>query len=578
MDRKLFAYCTAARSGLIVVVGLGVLGLGATIAQMTFLSRIVSQVLLIHAHLEQLMPLILLLLSMIVLRAGLAWGRELAARRSAITVKSEMRRRLFAHVLRLGPSFCRQERTGELVATLNEGIERLDAYVSRYLPQIALSGIIPALIIIFIWPIDWPSAALLLITGPVIPLMMVLVGSYSEKHIQRQWTALSRLSAHFLDTIQGLATLKLFGRSRAEQARITSVSEEFRERTMKVLRYAFLSGAVLEFMIAIAIGLVAVVLGVRLLNRSIPFEQAFLVLLLAPEFYRPLRELGTQHHAGMEGRAAGRRMIEILETPLPPQAQESEETRPSGPLTIECRDLTFTYPGSEQPALRRVNLTLPAHTCTALIGRSGAGKSTLVNLLMGFNEADSGTITANGVPLGALSPDDWRAYVALVPQRPYLFSGSVRANIQMARPQASSEEVERAAQLAGAAAFIKALPRGYETEVGEQGARLSAGQAQRIAIARAFLKDAPLLILDEPTSSLDAESEALIAQALKLLMRNRTVLVIAHRSTTLSGADQVVVLDAGQVVETGQPEQLLARGDSACIRLVGASYRQEECV
>jgi ATP-binding cassette subfamily C protein CydD len=578
MDRKLFAYCTAARSGLIVVVGLGVLGLGATIAQMTFLSRIVSQVLLIHAHLEQLMPLILLLLSMIVLRAGLAWGRELAARRSAITVKSEMRRRLFAHVLRLGPSFCRQERTGELVATLNEGIERLDAYVSRYLPQIALSGIIPALIIIFIWPIDWPSAALLLITGPVIPLMMVLVGSYSEKHIQRQWTALSRLSAHFLDTIQGLATLKLFGRSRAEQARITSVSEEFRERTMKVLRYAFLSGAVLEFMIAIAIGLVAVVLGVRLLNRSIPFEQAFLVLLLAPEFYRPLRELGTQHHAGMEGRAAGRRMIEILETPLPPQAQESEEARPSGPLTIECRDLTFTYPGSEQPALRRVNLTLPAHTCTALIGRSGAGKSTLVNLLMGFNEADSGTITANGVPLGALSPDDWRAYVALVPQRPYLFSGSVRANIQMARPQASSEEVERAAQLAGAAAFIKALPRGYETEVGEQGARLSAGQAQRIAIARAFLKDAPLLILDEPTSSLDAESEALIAQALKLLMRNRTVLVIAHRSTTLSGADQVVVLDAGQVVETGQPEQLLARGDSACTRLVGASYRQEECV
>jgi ATP-binding cassette subfamily C protein CydD len=578
MDRKLFVYCSAARSGLIVAVGLSVLGLGATIAQMTFLSHIVSQVLLAHAHLEQLLPLLLLLLVMVTLRAGLIWGRELAARRSAITVKSEMRRRLFAQVLRLGPSFCRQERTGELVATLNEGIERLDAYVSRYLPQIALSAIIPALIIIFIWPIDWPSAALLLITGPVIPLMMVLVGSYSEKHIQRQWTALSRLSAHFLDTIQGMATLKLFGRSRAEQARITSVSEEFRERTMKVLRYAFLSGAVLEFMIAIAIGLVAVVLGVRLLNRSIPFEQAFLVLLLAPEFYRPLRELGTQHHAGMEGRAAGRRMIEILETPQTPQPQESQESRPAAPLTIECRDLTFTYPGSEQPALRQVNLTLLANTCTALIGRSGAGKSTLVNLLMRFNEADSGTITANGVPLGALSPDDWREYVALVPQRPYLFSGSVRANIQLARPEASIEEVERAAELAGAADFIKALPRGYETEVGEQGARLSAGQAQRIAIARSFLKDAPLLILDEPTSSLDAESEALIAQALKLLMRNRTVLVIAHRSTTLSSADQVVVLDAGRVIETGRPEQLLARNDSAYTRLVGASCGQEEPV
>jgi ATP-binding cassette subfamily C protein CydD len=578
MDRKLFAYCSAARSGLIFAVGLGVLGLGATIAQMVFLSRIVGQVLLAHARLEQLLPPLLLLLAVVALRAGFVGSRELAARRSAIKVKSELRRRLFTHLLRLGPSFCRSERTGELVATLNEGIERLDPYVSRYLPQIALSVIVPLLIIIFIWPIDWPSAVLLLITGPVIPLMMVLVGSYSEKHIQRQWVALSRLSAHFLDTIQGLATLKLFGRSGAEQARITRVSEEFRERTMKVLRYAFLSGGVLEFMIAIAIGLVAVVLGVRLLNRGIPFEEAFLVLLLAPEFYRPLRELGTHHHAGMEGRAAGRRMIEILETPAPPQAQEDQQAQPAGPLTIEYRDVSFTYPASEQPALKKVNLTLPAHACTALIGRSGAGKSTLVNLLMRFIEAGSGTITVNGMPLSALPLDDWRAYVALVPQRPYLFSGSVRANIQMARPEASIEDVERAAELAGAADFIKALPGGYETEVGEQGARLSAGQAQRIAIARAFLKDAPLLILDEPTSSLDAESEALIAQALKLLMRDRTVLVIAHRSTTLSSADQMVVLEAGQVVETGQPEQLLTRSDSAYARLIGAGHREEERV
>ncbi len=578
MERKLLVYCSGARSGLIAALVLGVLRVGATIAQMALLSRVVGQVLLAHISLEHLLPPLLFLLAVIVLRAGLAGSHELVVRHSAITVRSTMRRRLFAHILRLGPSFCRGERTGELVATLNEGIERLDAYVSRYLPQVALSGIVPLLLLIFIWPIDWPSALLLLITGPVIPLMMVLVGSYTEKHIQRQWVMLSRLSAHFLDTIQGLATLKLFGRSGAEQARISSVSEEFRKRTMNVLRSAFLSGAVLEFMIAIAIGLVAVVLGVRLLNRSISFEQAFLVLLLTPEFYRPLRELGAQHHAGMEGRAAGRRMIEILETSLPLQAQESQQARPSGSLTIACRDLTFTYPGSDRPALQQINLTLPAHTSTALIGRSGAGKSTLVKLLMRFLEADYGTMTVNGIPLGALPADDWRSYVALVPQRPYLFSGSVRANIQMARPQASAQEVEQAAEHAGAADFIKALPQGYETEVGEQGARLSAGQAQRIAIARAFLKDAPLLILDEPTSSLDAESEAGIAQALKLLMRERTVLVIAHRSTTLSGADQVVVLEAGRVVETGRAEHLLERSESAYARLMGAYHREREWI
>lgn len=572
MKKKLFWQIKHVRGALTLTVIFGVLGAVATIAQMALLSRIVNRVFLTHEQLAQVEPLLLLLLGAIVVRAGLVWMREVTAQQGAIRLKSALRQRLFAHLLQLGPAYSKGERTGELVATVSEGIERLDAYVSRYLPQIALSVVVPLLIVAFMLPLDWSSAVLLLVTGPVIPLLMVLVGKYAEEHIQRQWVALSRMSAHFLDVVQGLPTLKLFGRSGEERKRIARVSELFRDRTLKVLRVAFLSGAVLEFLTAIAIGLVAVTLGVRLLNEGISFEQAFLVLLLAPEFYRPLRELGVHRHAGMEGKAAAQRILEILETPVPVQTSAMSSRRVNGQLTMTFTNVTYTYPGSDRPALTDVNLALPAGTCTALVGRSGAGKSTLVNLLLRFMDSQEGRITANGIPLTDLSVETWREYVALVPQRPYLFYGSVSANIRLARPDASEDEVVRAAELAGAAAFINQLSQGYATEVGERGVRLSAGQAQRIAIARAFLKDAPLLVLDEPTSSLDPESEALIRQALEHLMRDRTVLVIAHRYNTIARAEQIAILEEGRLVEVG-PQALLRQGDGPYARLM-AEYRK----
>src|SRR6266581_1310733 len=498
MNKELFRQIKNARSALTLTITFGVLGAVAMIAQMAFLSRIVDRVFLAHESLAQVSHFLFLLLGVIVVRGGFVWAREVTAQRGAIRIKSELRERLFAHLLQLGPAYSKGERTGELAATMSEGIERLDAYVSRYLPQVALSALVPFLIAAFILSLDWSSALLLLVTGPIIPLLMVLVGSYAEDHIQRQWIALSRMSAHFLDVVQGLPTLQLFGRSGAERERIARVSERFRDKTMKVLRVAFLSGAVLEFLTAIAIGLVAVTLGVRLLDGGISFEQAFLVLLLAPEFYRPLRELGVHRHAGMEGKAAAKRIVEILETPVPLQTHQEEVSLvdiPAG-LTIAFTDVLFTYPGSDRPALQAVNLTLPARTCTALVGRSGAGKSTLVNLLLRFLDVQGGGITANGISLTDLPAEAWRASVALVPQRPYLFSGSVRANIRLAHPGASDGEVARVAELAGAAAFIAQLPQGYETEIGERGTRLSAGQVQRLAIARAFLKNAPLLVLD----------------------------------------------------------------------------------
>ena len=572
MNRELLRQVKPVRVSLLYAIVSGMLIAITTVAQMVFLSTVVYRVFLGREGLEGVWPLLFLLLGAIVLHSGLLWLREVVTQRGAIRVKSTLRERLFAHLMQLGPGYTGGERTGELAMTAVEGVERLDAYVGRYLPQMALSVLVPLLIATYLLPIDWISAALLVLTAPAIPVLMILTGSHAEEHMKSQWTALSRMSAHFLDVLQGLPTLKAFGRGAAEHERVAKISDEFRKRTLKVLRWAFLSGFVLEFITTLSIALVAVALGVRLLIGDISFEAAFLVLLLAPEFYRPLRELGASRHAGMEGKTATDRIFEILNTPLPVREEAVTAARPEGQLTIEFSGVGHGYPGSAQPTLSGINLTLPAGTCTALVGRSGAGKSTLVNLLVRFLDPDEGQITANGVIIAGLSVETWRECVALVPQRPYLFYGSVLENIRLARPSATREEVKEAAALAGAVQFIEKLPQGYDTEVGERGARLSGGEAQRVAIARAFLKDAPVLVMDESTSSLDPESERLIGDALERLRRDRTVLVVAHRLNTAYRADRIAVLEDGCLVETGRHKDLIEQ-DGPYARLVGHHKR-----
>jgi ATP-binding cassette subfamily C protein CydD len=557
VNRELVREVRSARVSLGLTVALGLLAAAATIFQLVAFSKVVARVFLQGQDLKEVRGLLLLLIGASCLRSVLVWGREVAAQRGAVRVKSELRERLFAHVLRLGPSYTVGERTGELTTTATEGVEKLDAYVGRYLPQVFLSVLVPLMIAGYISPRDPSSAVLLLVTAPAIPVLMVLVGGYAEEHTRRQWRALSRMGASFLDAMQGLTTSKIFGRSADEGEKVAAASEEFRRRTMKVLRYAFLSGFVLEFMTAAAIGLVAVTLGVRVISGNVPFEVAFLVLLLAPEFYKPLRELGAHRHAGMEGSAAADRIFEILATPARVR-QASDNLGPvSDGISIELSGVGYTYPESETAALRELTLTLPANTLTALVGRSGSGKSTVVNLLMRFVDPESGTIRANGVEIMKHSAKAWREKLALVPQRPHLFHGNVLENIRLARPGASREEIERAAELAGADGFIRQLPDGFATQIGERGARLSGGEAQRIAIARAFLKDTPVLIMDEPTSSLDPESERLIRTALKRLTERRTVLVVAHRLNTVYGADKIAVLDWGRLAETGTHRDLV---------------------
>jgi len=572
VNRELVREVRPARVSLGLTVALGLLAAAATIVQLVALSSVVDGLFLRNAGIVKVHGLLLLLLGASLLRSGLVWGREVAAQRGTVRVKSELRDRLFAHVLRLGPSYTVGERTGELSTTMTEGIEKLDAYVGRYLPQVFLSVLVPLMIAGYVLPLDLASAVLLLVTAPVIPVLMILVGSYAEEHTRRQWRALARMGASFLDAMQGLTTLKVFGRSAEEGKRVAAASEEFRKRTMKVLRYAFLSGFVLEFMTAAAIGLIAVTLGVRVISGNMPFEVAFLVLLLTPEFYKPLRELGAHRHAGMEGSAAADRIFEILSTPARVRQGSGTPNLTSDRISIELSGVGYTYPGSEEAALRDISLVLPAGTRTALVGRSGSGKSTLVNLLMRFVDPETGTTRANGVEVTDLPARVWRENLALVPQRPHLFHGSVYDNIRLARPGASQEEIERVAELAGAAGFIRQLPDGYATAIGERGTRLSGGEAQRIAIARAFLKDAPVLLMDEPTSGLDPESERLIRAALERLAAGRTVLVVAHRLNTVYGADRIAVLDRGRLAETGTHQDLI-QDDGLYASLVNAYGR-----
>ena len=559
IDRRLMRELGAVRGALALTIGLGLLAGLALVAQAHFLSRTVTRVFLGGRGLADVWPLLAGLGTVIAVRAALLWAQRVSAHHVAARVKLDLRERLFAHLLALGPAYARGERSGELANTATEGIEALDAYLSEYIPQLALSVAVPLAMLVVIFPVDTLSGVVLLLTAPLIPFFMVLIGKAVSAQSRRQWTQLSRMSAHFLDALQGLTTLKIFGRSRDEIATIAKVSDRFRVATMSVLRIAFLSALVLEMLATLSTAVVAVEIGLRLLYGRLSFEQAFFVLILAPEYYLPLRALGARFHAGTSGFTAVGRIYAVLES-VPPPRPANAAPPPAPPYAVRFERVSYAYEGGERPALHEVSFALGAGEMVALVGASGAGKSTLADLLLGFLQPTAGRITVNGQDLRALDVNAWRERIAWVPQRPYLFAGSVAENIRLGLPDASEEAIARAAELAGAADFIRALPHGYETPLGERGTRLSGGQAQRIALARAFLRDAPLLILDEATANLDPETEAALQQAIEALLRGRTALVIAHRLRTVQRAARIVVLRAGRVAEVGTHAELLARG------------------
>jgi len=548
---------TSAARPLRAAVGLGTVGGVLLVVQAWLLARVVSAVVFDHQSLTSVMGLMWLLLGVFAARAAVAWLTEWVAFRAAASIKLQVRRQLMEHVRAMGPVRLIGEHSGELASTVTDGVEALEAYYARFLPQMSLAVLVPVAILAVVFPLDWISGLVLLVTAPVIPLMMTLIGKGAEALNQRQWRRLARLSAHFLDALQGLTTLKLFNASRREAAVIARLSDDYRRSTMAVLRVAFLSSLALEFLATVSIALVAVLIGFRLLWGELDFQSGFLILLLAPEFYQPLRNLGTHYHARMDAIGAAERMVELLDTPPPAAVGGGVPFPATRRVDIEVRDVRFAYQ-TEHLALDGVSFDLKHGERVALVGPSGAGKSTVINLLLGFIQPAAGSILVNGRVLHELSPEDWLRHVAWVPQRPRVFHGTVLDNIRLGRPDAPLEAVREAARLALADGFIEALPEGFDTLVGDGGQGLSGGQAQRLALARAFLKDAPLVLLDEPSANLDMESERLLNAAVERLATGRTTVSIAHRLNTVRRADRILVLDHGRLVETGTHRELLA--------------------
>jgi ATP-binding cassette subfamily C protein CydD len=503
---------------------------------------VINRVFLHNATLQDVQGWLVGMLLLALLRFGVLWGNEIAAQHVTGAIKSSLRERLFRQLFALGPFYAAGERSGELVSTLTEGVEALDAYFRQYLPQLFLMLLIPLVMLVVVFPLDVFSGAVLLVTAPLLPVFMILIGQWAGTVSRSQFQTMSFLSAHFLDVMQGLTTLKLFNRSLAQTRTIAHLSDDFRVATMHVLRVAFLSALALELLTTLSVAIIAVEIGLRLLYHKITFEQAFFVLVLAPEFYQPIRNFGASFHASASGLSAAQRIFEILDSS--PVAAVTQEGTPEKIEWIRFENVSYTYPQQTQPALRNLTFEIPGGQRVAIVGESGAGKSTLAGLLLRFMEPTTGQIIINGVSLAHMNPAGWRQKIAWVSQRPYLFNASLLENLRLAKPDASLDEIFWAAEQADMLSFVKKFPLRWETPIGERGAHLSGGQAQRLALARAFLKDAPILLWDEATAHLDVHTEERVLQALARL--RRTTILITHRLHTT--VDHVIVLSHGEII------------------------------
>lgn len=567
LDLTLLPELKPAWRRLALVVGCGVTGGAAAVGQAWWTSQAIGGAFLAGRGRVDLWPVLCLLLGAILLRFAMNWAGPRIAAGMATEIKQRLRRRLVSRTLDAGPEGLGEAAGGRLTTVLVQGLEALDGYIAGYLPQLLLAALVPPMIALFVLFLDPLSGLVLMLTAPLIPLFMVLVGRSAESLSRQRLGVMERLGAVFLEAIEGLTTLVLLDRSRDRLDQIATATRQFRKQTVAVLRVAFLSAFTLELLSTLSIAVVAVEIGLRLLYGRMEFQAAFFVLLLAPEFYQPLRSLGTRYHAGLEGKAAAKRVREWLDR-LPKPAAAADDantggTMPESPRVIELRDVHYTYPAGtverRPPALRGLSLQLRSGSSLALVGPSGGGKSTAARMLMRFIDPDRGALLVDGRDAREIDAEDWRRYAAWVPQQPHLFHETLAANLRVARPEATDEQLWRALAQARAEEFARDLPRGLDTPLGERGQRLSGGQAQRIALARAFLRDARWLILDESTAHLDPRLQRELDEALGKLLEGRTALIIAHRLSTARRADRIAVVDGGRVVEEGTHETLIAR-------------------
>nr|WP_052394681.1 thiol reductant ABC exporter subunit CydD [Oleiagrimonas soli] len=549
------------RRWLLSAMGLGAAGTVLLCVQAGLLAWALNAMLLQNANVRDVLPAAAGFVLLALVRAACAVQARRFGFEAGRRVVADVRKRVLEAFRARGPAWLARQSSADLITRTVDGVDALAPYYARYLPQKAAAVLLPLIVLVAAFPADWVAGLVMLVTAPLVPLFMVLLGGVAERASQRRWVTLLRLGNQFFDSLQGLVTLRLFGAGARRRVLLAERSEAYRRETMSVLRVAFLSSLVLEFFAMVSIAVVAVLVGFRLMWGDVAFTHGMFVLLLAPEFFLPLRALGALRHARMDAVSAAGDLAALLTRVPPGHAPVSTPSpavdAPMHPPCIELEDVRFEYaPG--RAGLDGVTLHLAAGSTTVVVGASGSGKSSLLQLLMGFHAPSRGTVRVDGHALDAFDAQAWCARIAWLPQRPHLFVGTLRDNVRLARPDADDMALERAARAAGLDAVLRDLPQGWATPLGEHGYGLSGGQAQRVALARAWLRDAPLLLLDEPTQHLDEASAHAVQQAIAELRRGRTVVQVAHRLDAARTADQVVVMAAGRVIEAGTPAQLLA--------------------
>lgn len=557
-ERALLAEAGKIRGLLLFVISLSiVIGL-IVVFQARLLATACDRVVMQGKGVESVISIAVLLVLLATGRGLLAWLLEIKSSSAASSVKQSIRSRLYRNIQALGPAGLAGDETGPLIETVTRGVDELEHYFTRFLPQLCLAAILPPLFLIIIVPSEWRSGLVLLFSAPFIPFFMILIGRGSEKLHRGLWGRLSRMAGHLIDLVLGLPDLIIFGAVKREAEAIARVSEEYRSATMSVLRVAFLSAFALEFFATVGTAVVAVIIGFRLLWGVLSLQEGLFILLMAPEFYLPLRNLGLSYHSRMQGVAAAERIMPLLSRPLP-EGFSGCLPPPSDPPAVVFEGVSFRY-GGNRGGVSGVDLELSAGSITALVGTSGAGKTTLARLLVGLVRPEAGRILINGQDLTLLDPDAWRSRLAWVPQAPYFTAGTVRENLLLGRPDALEQEILNALEAAVADQIIAHLPDGLDSRLGERGAGLSGGELRRLALARAYLCRATLMVLDEPTAGLDSENERLVCMALQRVAKGRTVLVISHREQTIAFTERVAEMIDGRIEQTVASSEFLAAG------------------
>lgn len=553
VDPRLLRYARSTRGFLILAVVLGAVVAALVIVQARLLSTAIVEVAQGRADLSTVSGVLVALAGVFGARALVSWIAEAAAYRTSAKAKAELRAEAMAHVLRLGPLGPAGRDPGAVAALVTRGVDALDAYFARYLPQLVLALIVPLAVLVTVLGQDILSAVIIAVTLPLIPVFMILIGLYTRTRVDRQWETLSRLSGHFLDLVAGLPTLKVFGRAKRQAEAIRTMGERYRTTTMGVLRITFLSSFALELLASLSVALVAVTVGVRLAEGQVTFSVALFVLVLAPEAYLPIRLVGQHFHAAAEGLGAAEEVFALLEQEVPTGGTQTPPARPM----IHLERVAVTYAGREHPALAPTTATLPPGALVALVGASGGGKSTLLSVLLGFVAPTAGRVRLDEQDLADVDLTRWRAQVGWVPQHPHLVAPcsnrpSIRDAVRLGDPDADDGRVERALADAGVLAEIQLLPDGLDTAAAD----LSAGQARRVALARALLPGPQVLLLDEPTASLDGVSEEAVVSALAAARdAGRTVIVVAHRPAVVDVADIVVHVGSTPLESSTSPSR-----------------------